>query len=136
MIGVLTPELKSKSSRQGFTLVEVCIAILCFTVATLAISGLSARTWKSVRTAKSSTEASVMASKVLESLISRSYQDEAIDDNAASHTFEEDGYTITYLIRDDAVLPDTKCVQMNVSYNLAGSIKSVRMYYLLPKIVR
>jgi Tfp pilus assembly protein PilV len=136
MIRELTPEIKSKPSREGFTLIEVVIALFCFTVATLAISSLSTDTWKSVSISKSSTEASVMASKVLESLISRNYQDEAIEDVGGPHTFEEDGYTITYYINDEAVLPDTKCVQMNVMYDLGDSTKSVRMYYLLPEIIR
>lgn len=135
MIRVLTPQIKSKSSA-GFTLIEVLIAMFCFSFATLALSGLSTSTWKSVSISKSSTEAAVMASKVLESLISRNYQEQAIEDVEDPHTFEEDGYTITYLIKDDAVLPDTKFVQMNVNYNLGDSSKSVRMYYLLPKIVR
>ena len=137
MIHVLTPAIKIKSnSSEGFTIIEVLIALLCFTIATLAVSNLSDATWKSVSISKFSTEASVKASKVLESLISRSYQDGAIEDIEDPHTFEEDGYTISYIIRDDAVLPDTKFVQMDVSYNLGDSPKSVRMNYLLPKISR
>ena len=137
MIHMLTPAIKIKrNASEGFTIIEVLIALFCFTVATLAVSNLSDATWKSVSISKSSTEASVKASKVLESLISRSYQDGAIEDTVDPHTFEEDGYTISYLIRDDAVLPDTKFVQMDVNYNLGNSSKTVRMNYLLPEISR
>jgi prepilin-type N-terminal cleavage/methylation domain-containing protein len=125
---------KAEPSTVGFTLLEVMIGMAVFTVVALALTTTIVNTWQVDSQAKSATEAAVLGSRVLESIISRSYQDGAIANG--SQNLEEDGYTVDFFISDDAVLPRTKFVQMNVSYNLGGTVKNVRINYLIPEIIR
>lgn len=125
---------RQKRSEEGFTLLEIMIAMVCFTIAALALTSLNINTWSSVTSARSSTEASVLGAKVFESIMSRKYTDQGI--TSGSHTFIENGYTVTYTIGDNAVLPLTKYVQLDVSYNLGSSVKNTRMHYLIPEIIR
>jgi prepilin-type N-terminal cleavage/methylation domain-containing protein len=124
------------SDKKGFTLVEVMIAMFCFLIAMLALTGLSSGTWHGLTHSKMTTEASVLGSKILENLrgISQNYNSADIADDTV-YTLEEDGYTVSYRIMNNAVLPNTKYVRMDVNYSLKGASKTVRMYYLLPQVI-
>ena len=124
---------KSHLHKQGFTLLEIIIAISVFSVIALGLMRLSVTTQHGIIQARTSTEASVLAARNLESIFSRKYEDGAIDNG--SHTLTEGAYTINYEIRDDAILPNTKAVQLNISYNLGSKVKNVRYHYLLPQRV-
>jgi prepilin-type N-terminal cleavage/methylation domain-containing protein len=128
------PANKRPQSQQGFTLIEVMIAMFCFVVVTLALTLLTTNTWRGVTQSRTTTEASVLGGRILEGILSRSYQDGEIQ-NGAHGPLTQDNYTINYTISDDAILPRTKCIQVDISYNLGRSAKNVRMNYLLPEIV-
>jgi prepilin-type N-terminal cleavage/methylation domain-containing protein len=125
---------------KGFTLLEVVIAITLFLVVALALTSMNAGTWYSTHSSKSGTEGSVLAAQYLEELFSRKYANDTssgMDDKvtAGDHTFTTDDglYTGTYRIRDNAILPDTKTVQITVTNNTHGSkARKVRYNYLLP----
>jgi prepilin-type N-terminal cleavage/methylation domain-containing protein len=125
---------------KGFTLLEVMIAIFFFLVAALALTSLNTGTWYSTHSSRSMTEGSVLTAQHLEELISRKYASDkpsGMDGKITSgdHTFQsEDGrYSGTYRIKDDDILPDTKTVQMTVTYATHGSTThTVRYNYLLP----
>lgn len=125
---------------QGITLLEVVIAISLFLVVALGLVSLNAGTWYNTHSSKSGTEGSVLAARQLEELFSRQYASDTtsgMDDSitAGDHSFvSDDGrYTGTYRIKDNDIMPDTKTVQMTVTYNTHGSKpRTVRYNYLLP----
>lgn len=128
-----------KLDDQGISLVEVMIAVLVFSVVALAMSSLSAKTWKTTDLSKSYTEASILATQYMESMISEKYaSDQATGISAGItagvHSFKAPGgnYNISYEIRDDNLVPNTKSVQMNVSFTRGGTVKNIRYKYLLP----
>jgi Tfp pilus assembly protein PilV len=128
-----------KLDDRGISLVEVMIGVFVLMVVALAVSSLTAKTWKTTDLSKSYTEASTEATQQLESMISAKYagnqpsaMDPGIIAGAYSSKSTEGQYDITYVIRDGDLLPNTKSVQMNVSFTRGGIVKNIRYNYLLP----
>ncbi len=124
-------------SDAGFTLLEVLIAVVVFTVAMLGVIGLSGTTWNDTGCSEAFSEASIEASQQLELMFSARYVAEdprGIDPGivAGPYNTTVGQYTIDYVISDGAVLPNTKSVQMNVSFVCGGRPKTVRYNYLVP----
>ena len=131
------PIRRSKKSDGGFTLLEVVIAMACFSVVSLAIFRMTGTTWQAVDFAKSSTEASIMAAEHLEALFSEKFASSQAAGTSArltngDHTFTSNGYTVDYTVSDDAVLPDSKFIRMNVSYTRGGAVRTITYNYLVP----
>jgi prepilin-type N-terminal cleavage/methylation domain-containing protein len=126
---------------SGVTLLEVVIAIALFLVVALGLTSLNAGTWYNTHSSKSYTEGSVLAAQQLEELFSRKYAGNTSSGMssyiiAGDHGpfFSDDGrYTFTYRVKDDDIMPDTKTVQMTVTFNTnGGKTSTVRYNYLLP----
>jgi prepilin-type N-terminal cleavage/methylation domain-containing protein len=125
---------------KGFTLLEVVIAASVFLVVALGVTSLVGGTWNNTHFSKSGTEGSVLAAQLLEELFSRKYANDTLsgmDDKvtAGDHEFTSDDgrYTGTYTIKDNDILPDTKSVQVTLTYNThGGKARTVRYNYLLP----
>jgi prepilin-type N-terminal cleavage/methylation domain-containing protein len=125
---------------KGFTLVEVMIAIFFFLAVAFAITSMNIGTWYNTYFSRSTTEASILAAQQLEELISRKfagYKDGGMDDKIRSgdHPFiSDDGrYTGVCRIKDNVVLPQTKAVQVTVSFTTHdGKTKTLRYNYLIP----
>jgi prepilin-type N-terminal cleavage/methylation domain-containing protein len=125
---------------RGISLIEVMIAMFIFSVVALAISSLNVKTWQVTDLAKSYTEASTEASQKIESMISEKYvsnqasgMSPALIAGTTYASESSDGrYKISYEIRDNDVLPNTKSVQMTVSFYRGGVMKNIRYNYLLP----
>jgi prepilin-type N-terminal cleavage/methylation domain-containing protein len=124
---------------RGFTLLEVVISIAILLVAAFALTTLNAGTWKNTDSSKSYTEASVLAARNLEALFSEKYSSDqvsgmspAITAGDTPFTSSDGRYSGTYRIRDNDILPDTKTVQMTVSFVRGSSTKTVHFNYLLP----
>jgi prepilin-type N-terminal cleavage/methylation domain-containing protein len=125
---------------KGVTLLEVVVAISIFLVVALGLISLNAGTWYNTHSSKSGTEGSVLAAQQLEELFSRKYASDTLSGQDANITagdhpfFSDDGrFTGKYRIKDDDILPDTKTVQVEITYNTHGAKKrTVRYNYLLP----
>jgi prepilin-type N-terminal cleavage/methylation domain-containing protein len=129
------PVLSGKiHSDQGFTLIEVLLAMLCFSLVALALSSTSIQTWHDNAFVKSASEANVLASRVVEELRLLKYQDDAIADG--QHTVTIDGHEVIYSISDDSILPRTKAVAIQVAYSRKGVAKTLTFDHILPMIVR
>jgi Tfp pilus assembly protein PilV len=124
---------------KGVTLLEVVFAICILLVVALALTTLNAGTWKNTGSSKSYTEGSVLAAQHLEALFSRKYSSNTSSGmsayvTAGDHTFQSsDGlYTVVYRIRDNDIMPDTKTVQMNVTFRRETGLHTIHYNYLLP----
>ena len=138
---------RTRMDQKGFTLIEVMIAMIFFMIAALAIGRLSTNSWQDVDCSKSYTEASVLASRQLEGLMSQRYTCTETEDANCSENFgvqaavtegtktpasDDPAYQIAYDITNNAVARDTKSVQMTVNFTCAGVPRTVRYDYLLP----
>jgi prepilin-type N-terminal cleavage/methylation domain-containing protein len=116
---------------KGFTLVEVMIAMLIFIIVTVALTRLSVGTSQGNTIARHSTESSVIGAGFLESVISRAYRGADMTDGP--YSFVQDGCTVNYTISTAAILPDTKHIEMVVSYPMGNTTKTLRYHYLVPE---
>lgn len=131
---------KSKKQKQnpvesGFTLIEVMVAMFCFLLVAMGLGALTTGSWGTVTHSRLGTEASVVGSRNIEAIVSRAYHDAAIS-NGIHQPAPEGIYSVSYVISEDALLPDSKYVQMNVSYNVGSKVKNVRYQYLLPERIQ
>lgn len=124
---------------RGFTLLEVVISLSVLLVAALGLTALSVGTWKTTDASKSYTEGSVLAAQNLESLFSEKYsssqvsgQSPAILANDYQFDSSDGRYNVMYRIKDNDILPDTKSVQMTVTFTRGSGTRTVRYNYLLP----
>ncbi len=139
MISKREPSSRLNVDDKGFTLIEIMISMMVIAIAVLALTKLNANTWSSIGLSKSHTEASALAVRTLETLFSEKYASDQTSGMSALlttgiHPFTSaDGYyQVTYEIRDSDILPDTKTVQMNVSFNQGARVINTRFNYLLP----
>ena len=128
---------RTLGNSRGFTLIEVVVAMSCFMVIALATFKMTMRGWQATEFSKSKTEAAVMASQHLEMLFSEKYSSDktaGMSQRMVSgvHNFSDNGYDVTYTIVDDALLPDSKFVQMTVRPEHNSSTKGVVYNYLIP----
>lgn len=128
---------RTLGNSRGFTLIEVVVAMACFMVIALATFKMTIRGWQSTEFSQSKTEAAVMASQHIEMLFSEKYaSDQAAGMSqrvvSGTHNFSDNGYDITYTVTDDALLPDSKFIQMTVRPEHASSTKGAVYNYLIP----
>jgi prepilin-type N-terminal cleavage/methylation domain-containing protein len=132
---------KPGADDNGFTLVEVVIGVALFLVVALGLTTLNAGTWYNTHSSKSYTEGSVLAAEQLEELFSRKYAGTTSSGMSSAVTAGDHGpfhsddgrYSITYRVKDDDIMPDTKTVQMTVTFNSHGAKSNEVVYnYLLP----
>jgi prepilin-type N-terminal cleavage/methylation domain-containing protein len=126
---------------KGITLIEVMIATALFLVIALGLTTLNAGTWHNTHSSKSYTEGSVLAAQQLEDLFSRKYAGTSNSGMSSEITagdhgpfYSDDGrYSVTYRVKDDDIMPDTKTVQMVITFDTHGGKSNEVIYnYLLP----
>lgn len=130
-------KIRFKERDRGFTLIEVVIAMFCFSIIALATFRMTATGWRATDFSRSKTEASIMAAQHLEMMFSEKYassQASGMSDRltAGDHAFTSNGYNISYTVADGVVLPDSKFVQMTVIPAHMPNAKGVTYNYLLP----
>jgi type IV pilus assembly protein PilV len=96
--------------QNGFTLLEVIIALFIFSVGLLAVASMQMTAIKGNYFSGTLTEASNWAADQMETLMSLPYDDLA----AGDHTPDPPHYTITWDVVDDATTNNTKTITITV----------------------
>jgi prepilin-type N-terminal cleavage/methylation domain-containing protein len=121
-------------SDRGFTLIEVLLTMLCFSIVALALSSTSIQAWHDNAFVQSASEANVLASRAIEELRLLKYHDSTISEG--EHTLNIDGKQVIYAISDDTILPFTKTVTVQVAYSRKGITKTLSFNHILPMIIK
>jgi len=85
-------------SGQGFTLIEVLIAIVVFSIGLLALSALQSSAIRGNAGAYSITDTTLAASSSLESILSAGYFDNIL--TPGSHSVQEGNHLVTYDVNE------------------------------------
>ncbi len=107
---ILFPGQETNSS--GFTLIEVLIAIVVFSVGLLALSALQTSAIRGNSSAYSLTDTTLAASSRLENILAAKYDSSLL--SAGNHTVQDGGYIISYSVNETT--PNmVKRINLNIS---------------------
>ena len=113
--------------QNGFTLLEVIIALFIFSVGLLAVASMQMTAIKGNYFSGTLTEASNWAADQMETLMSLPYADD--DLAAGDHTDapQEGIYTITWNVLDDNTTNNTKTVTITVAWTDRSSQRTLNL---------
>ena len=123
------------AGQQGFTLLEVMIALVIFAVGVLGLAAMQIDFIQGNDTARELTEAANRASDKIEQLMSVGYTDSDLDVSANPHTEASGGYNLSWTVQhpdqdgSGGVNGDEdtfKTIQMTVTWN-DGTARSFTM---------
>jgi type IV pilus modification protein PilV len=134
-------QIKKKNNNQGFTLIEVLIAMSIFAIGFLAVAAMQITANKSTRRAVEVTEATAIASDRMERLMALPYSDGLLA--SGNHTDNQGKYDIQWgvVAFSDVIITgttpvDAKTINLNVSWDrvLSGgsSQRSVNIDFIKP----
>ena len=106
--------------QNGFTLLEVIIALFIFSVGLLAVASMQMRAIKGNYFSGTLTEATSWAADQMETLMSLPYDDLA----AGSHT-PDPHYNITWNVLEDDTTNNTKTITITVAWTDRGSPRTL-----------
>ncbi|GAB6192347.1 type IV pilus modification PilV family protein [Desulfocastanea catecholica] len=122
--------MKYFNDNNGFSLLEVVIALAIFSLGIVGLYAVQTRTIGQNYTASRITTAVTWASEKIEDLISLPYAD--VKDSVGTGETSPDGvYTVTWDVSADNVpLPNTKTIKMVVTSHRAGTGSLVELEYI------
>ena len=111
-----TPKRKLKK-QDGFTLIEVLIAVTIFAVGLLAIGAMQTSAIRMNSTGNRLTELSTLGIDRLENLMSLPYNAPLLAAGTRDDPTPPPGFTVTYTVQQDFLTLNTKSITMTVSGN-------------------
>jgi type IV pilus assembly protein PilV len=110
-----------RNNQNGFTIIEVMIAISIFAIGFLAISSLQFSASRNNRTASEITMAVTIATDRIERLMALSFDHEDLDPTGNPHPESQGKYDLQWVVTDSDLnvdgVNDAKTVNMTVSWD-------------------
>jgi type IV pilus assembly protein PilV len=134
-------EIRRSQNNEGFTLIEVLIAISIFAFGLLSVAAMQISAIQVNSTAGQITTRSTWAQDKIEELIALSYADPSIEDlgdppsgtDSDGNTHEEttsDGYTVSWTVTDDSPVSNAKLITVTVT----GRGKTTQISFIKPSV--
>ena len=133
-------EIRRSQNNEGFTLIEVLIAISIFAFGLLAVAAMQISAIQVNSTADQITIRSTWAQDKIEELMSLSYTDPWIEDlgdppsgtDSDGNTHEEttDGFTVSWTVTDDSPVSNAKLITVTVT----GRGKTTQISFIKPSV--
>ena len=95
------PGNPKQTKAQGFTMIEVLIAMAIFAIGILAVSSMQMRSISQNASARMQTEATTLAVGWMERLLLLPYEDAWLDEAAGPLEVDNGNYTIRWTINED-----------------------------------
>lgn len=111
-------------SQQGFSVLEVIIAISILAVGLLAVASMQASSLRSTAGAYRTTEGTSLAQDRLELLMSLPYGDSLLSPGSHTDSSPPPGYAIGWTIAENSPVSNTKRLTVTVSWNDRGVTRS------------
>ncbi len=123
--------IKKLRNDEGYTLIEILVAIAILAVGLLAIATMQISSIRVNDTARRMTRRATMAQDRLEYLMSLGYTNAVLTSGAHTDGSAPSGYTISWTVSTGGTLPpSTKLIRMNVTER--G--KTTSMSYIKPEL--
>jgi prepilin-type N-terminal cleavage/methylation domain-containing protein len=109
---------KNKDNQEGFTLIEVCIAMAIFAVGILALAGLQVTYIGGNASAQMQTEATALGAQVIEHLKSLPFDAAELDSAANPHQPPAGGsgpYDVRWTVADNTPVNNAKTIDVTVT---------------------
>jgi prepilin-type N-terminal cleavage/methylation domain-containing protein len=127
---------RGMKEQDGFTLVEILVAIVILSLGLLAIETMLSSAMRVNRQAREITEACTAASDHIERLMSLPLTHAYLDpDNNWQNTTTSEGYRIEWIVRDDAPSTGSVHIRVIVKWTEAGVERTVPMDYVRTKLL-
>ena len=107
--------MKKLKKQEGFTLIEVLIALTIFAVGLLALAAMQTSAIRMNSTGNQLTELSTLGIDRLENLMSLPYSDPLLANGTRNDPAPPLGFTVTYNILQNNPTPNTKTITLTVS---------------------
>lgn len=133
----LTPLKKQYTGDdKGFTLVDAMMALLVLSVGILATVRMQTSSLNANMLARLNTEAAANAASVIENLRPLNYhEDYELKEDIEHPLPDQDQYTFTYYVQRDAIIDNTKLINITVNWTVGGVQKSVNLVAIKPDII-
>ncbi len=130
------PQMAKLKKEEGFTLIEVLVALTIFAVGLLAIAAMQTSAIRMNSNAGKLTNLSTLAMDQIEKLSALPYADSAL--NAGSHepTSPSANYSISYTVTDTwkVIYSIPVSVTKNITVTVSGRGKSTNFSFLKPNV--
>jgi len=123
-------QMETFKKENGYTLIEVLIALTIFAVGMLAVAGMQTSAIRMNSTAGKLTKLSTWGMDKIEELSALSYSDPLLDSAGNPHQEILGNYTISWTVIDDNPVTNTK----NITVTVTGQGKRADIGILKPNV--
>ena len=133
----MMPVKSKRHNEEGFTLLEVLVAISILTFGLLAIGSMQVTSIRGNHFAGKVTDGTYLACDKMEDLMSRSYVHADLDPVGNTHIDPSPpaGFTVEWVVAADSPLVDTKTVTVTVKWQDHGKQKTASVRQVVPRII-
>ena len=112
--------------QEGFTLVEVMVAVTIFAIGLLALAAVQLQTIQGNSHSQGMTQATALGQGLIETMLGLDYDDPLLA--AGAHEDASDPrYTLKWTVVDELHLANTKTIAVEVSWQEKGFVKKVAL---------
>lgn len=118
-------QTKKTGNHDGFTIIEVVIAMAIFAIGVLAVASLQVATIKGNSSARKTTDAITLAEDRLETMMNSPYA------GITNGQTTEGAYTISWNVAENAAANNTKSVTVTVTHPITN--ENILMQLVIPR---
>lgn len=121
---------KRFDGREGFTLLEVIIAVFVFSIGILATVSMQISSLQGNSIANNNTVAASIAASVIEELRPLAYSDPALA--PGPHPLpDQERYAVSYAVQQDVIIANTLSIRVTIGWTDGSTPRTVDIDYLL-----
>ena len=128
-------KMRKRSKEEGFTLLEVIVAISILTIGILAVASMQISSIRGNSFSSNVTEGTTWAGGQVERLMALPYDHNDLDQAQNPHQATEGRYTINWNVTDDTPMTNTKTINVTVTWTDHGVQKTVSLQRVIPRII-
>lgn len=128
-------KMRKGSKEEGFTLLEVIVAISILTIGILAVASMQISSIRGNSFAGAVTGGTTWAGDQVERLMALPYDHNDLDQAQNPHQATEGRYTINWNVTDDTPMTNTKTINVTVTWTDHGVQKNVSLQRVIPRII-